>query len=44
MYTNEKGIGGVFDSNVRRRTLAKKSLQNNLGNPLFVSLFKEKLL
>jgi ubiquitin-conjugating enzyme E2 J2 len=40
MYTNEKGIGGVFDSSSRRKTLAKKSLANNLGSPLFNKLFK----
>lgn len=40
MYTNEKGIGGVFESASRRKNLAKKSLQNNLGNPLFTHLFK----
>jgi hypothetical protein len=40
MYTNEKGIGGVFDSTARRKALAKKSLQNNLCNPLFLRLFK----
>ncbi len=40
MYTNEKGIGGLFDPVSRRRTLAKKSLGNNLGNPLFIQIFK----
>jgi hypothetical protein len=40
MYTAERGIGGIFDSPARRRSLAKKSLANNLGNPLFVHIFK----
>jgi ubiquitin-conjugating enzyme E2 J2 len=44
MYANEKGIGGIFDSLTRRKNLAKKSLSNNIANPLFVSLFKEKLI
>lgn len=44
MYSNERGIGGVFNSASRRKTLAKKSLANNLATPLFVQLFKEKLL
>ena len=44
MYANEKGIGGIFDSLTRRKNLARKSLSNNIANPLFVSLFKEKLI
>ena len=40
MYSTERGIGGVFDSPARRRALAKKSLANNLANPLFLQLFK----
>ena len=40
MYTNEKGIGGIFDSVSKRKTLAKKSLVNNLASPLFLQIFK----
>lgn len=44
MYTNERGIAALFDSSSRRKSLAQKSLANNLANPLFVQLFKEKLI
>lgn len=44
MYSNERGIGGLFYSSSKRKALAKKSLKNNLANPQFVHLFKEDLL
>ena len=44
MYSQERGIGGVFETPARRRQLAAKSLAENLQNPKFVEYFKEKLI
>lgn len=44
MYSQEKGIGGVYESPTRRKQLASKSLLENLQNPKFVEYFKNKLI
>lgn len=44
MYSQERGIGGVFESSARRRQLAAKSLADNLHNSKFVEYFKDKLI
>ena len=40
MYSQERGIGGVFDTPARRRQLAARSLAENMQNPIFVEYFK----
>lgn len=44
MYSQERGIGGVFESVNKRRQLAAKSLGENLHNSKFVEYFKDKLI
>jgi len=44
MYSNERGIGGIFENSTKRRQLAKKSLGENLKDEKFVELFKNKII
>lgn len=44
MYSQERGIGGVFETPARRKQLAAKSLAENLHSPKFVEYFKDKLI